>query len=146
MTPEMTYRFPPQASSPGEARTLACAWAEALGPEELVALELIVSELVTNAVQHGTGEVTMVLAPTENGVRVGVHDHGGGVPAPRVVTARSTGGRGLQLVESLSSDWGVARAGDLGKTVWAQIAGHQSDSSALDADVHGASRETGTAP
>lgn len=117
----MTYRFPPQASSPGEARALACSWAHELGPEEMVALELIVSELVTNAVQHGSGEVTLQLAPTEGGIRIGVHDHGGGVPAPRVVTARSTGGRGLQLVESLSSDWGVAPTRDRGKTVWAQM-------------------------
>ena len=140
----MTYRFPPQASSPGEARALACAWAEGLGPDELVALELIVSELVTNAVQHGAGEVTMMLAPAEGGVRVGIHDHGGGVPAPRPVDARSTGGRGLQLVECLSSAWGVARAGDFGKTVWAQIADSAIDTGVADPMVHGASRKSGS--
>lgn len=140
----MTYRLPSQASSPGQARALACASAEDLDPEALIALELIVSELVTNAVQHGEGEITLSLAPTADGIRVGVHDHGDGRPEPRPTDARSTRGRGLQLVEILSAVWGVAPTGDSGKTVWAQVA--EAVPEGKTNNVHGAERETGISP
>lgn len=142
----MTYRLPSQASSPGEARALACACAEDLDAEALIALELIVSELVTNAVQHGVGEITLSLAPTDDGIRVGVHDHGGGVPEPRASDPRATGGRGLRLVELLSAGWGVAPTGDSGKTVWAQVAETAHGPSTTKTAVHGARRETGISP
>ncbi|GAC1379883.1 MAG: hypothetical protein NVSMB48_04660 [Marmoricola sp.] len=142
----MTYRLRSQASSPGDARVFACACAEDLDPEARIALELIVSELVTNAVQHGDGDITMSLAPTDEGIRVAVHDYGDGRPEPRATDARSTRGRGLQLVQSLASVWGVSSTGDSGKTVWAQVAGTAAPPSTTTSDIHGANRETGTSP
>lgn len=75
--------------------------------------ELLVSELVTNAVRHGASdphESILVRALRKNGaVRVEVCDEGDGfagqVKSPGDFEA---GGRGLMLVDTLASSWGVA--------------------------------------
>ena len=69
---------------------------------------LLISELVTNSVLHGEGEVITVLIDSglPGSLRCEVIDDGSGfVPVAR--TERPAGGWGLQLVEQLSSSWGV---------------------------------------
>jgi anti-sigma regulatory factor (Ser/Thr protein kinase) len=90
---------------------------------------VVVSELMTNAVQHARGldgaiETTYRLLPGDRGVRMKVRD---GDPSrrPRVrpMTAEDFGGRGLHLVDELTCHrWGVEAAAD-GKTVWAEMRG-----------------------
>lgn len=83
--------------------------------------ELLVSELVTNAVLHTSGEVTLRLARLEDGVRIEVED---AEPAPPVRLRENESamtGRGLMLVATLSSAWGVEPAAAGGKTVWAEL-------------------------
>jgi anti-sigma regulatory factor (Ser/Thr protein kinase) len=75
---------------------------------QLEALELVVSELVTNAVLHGEGEVELRLAVDGQRIRGEVIDQGGGFE--REVRDRGPdelGGRGLQIVEALSARWGI---------------------------------------
>lgn len=88
--------------------------------EALDAVKLLVSELVTNSVVHAgsDAEVAVVLKP--HALRIEVSDQGGGVPALRRAEAEETSGRGLALVETLSSSWGI-EAEEAGKTVWFEV-------------------------
>ena len=77
-------------------------------------LELVVTELVTNALVHGTGRIELRLRKQDDGVRGEVTDQGGGfepvlIGMPDLTTAdgRRTGGLGLPLVASLCDHWGV---------------------------------------
>jgi anti-sigma regulatory factor (Ser/Thr protein kinase) len=84
-------------------------------------IELITSELVTNAVHHGgVGPVGLRITGDEAVIRVEVTDSGsGGVPRPRVAPDGESG-RGLLHVEVLSERWGVCKD-PAGITVWAEI-------------------------
>ncbi|MEU9734113.1 ATP-binding protein [Streptomyces sp. NPDC048002] len=75
-----------------------------------------VSELVTNAVQHGSGDIRLRVQCSAGRLLVEVSDHN---PAParmRPVHDEDTRGRGLHLVNHLAQDWGVS---DGGRTTWA---------------------------
>lgn len=105
------YTLSPQAESVTEARTLVRdVLAPFADPDTLGEIELVVSELVTNSVVHGPGEpITLRLVTTANGDIAGeVEDRGRGVVAIREHDpAKTIGGWGLPLVESLTSEWGV---------------------------------------
>ncbi len=74
---------------------------------------LIVSELVTNAVRHGSGEAVTVALSVGDGVRVDVRDGGGKtVPAIRHQSDDGRpGGWGLVLVDRIAHEWGVVTSG-----------------------------------
>jgi anti-sigma regulatory factor (Ser/Thr protein kinase) len=82
---------------------------------------LLVSEVATNALVHGAGEVRVRVFPTRPGVRIEVVDGSPELPKRRQATAVDEGGRGIALVEALSSSWG-SQATPLGKTVWFELA------------------------
>lgn len=98
-------------------------------------VELLVSEIVTNAVRasaeharrrqdagQGIGVPTVRLWLSSNGHRVltQVWDADDRVPAPETAGLAGESGRGLLLVETLSSQWGCFAPGDQdGKIVWA---------------------------
>ncbi len=82
---------------------------------------LLVSEVATNALVHGTGRVRVRVRPTGGGLRVEVHDEGPTLPSRREATPMDEGGRGIALVDALSSGWG-AEATPEGKTVWFEVA------------------------
>jgi len=82
---------------------------------------LLVSEVATNALVHGVGQVRVRVLPTAAGVRVEVHDGSSVLPTKRDATPLDEGGRGVALVEALSSSWG-SQADDDGKTVWFEVA------------------------
>ncbi|OSC57290.1 ATP-binding protein [Streptomyces sp. 4F] len=86
---------------------------------------LCVSELATNALLHGVPPgrgFLLRLLPCGDGVRVEVHDSGGGVPAvPLDPDGAGEGGRGLLLVSELADKWGVAER-EPGKAVWFECA------------------------
>jgi anti-sigma regulatory factor (Ser/Thr protein kinase) len=75
----------------------------------LADVELVVSELVTNAVRHGPGKlITMRLVTDADGSIAGdVDDRGQGVVAIRQRDLDTEGGMGLPIVEALTSAWGV---------------------------------------
>jgi anti-sigma regulatory factor (Ser/Thr protein kinase) len=84
-------------------------------PRDLVHdVMLLVTELVANGVRHGGAGVDSSLHLLMQGTRPGLHvevinaDHGGGgQPALRSADMQGGGGIGLNLVEELSSRWGV---------------------------------------
>lgn len=89
------------------------------------AADLIVSELVTNAVLHGAepAQLTIYTDPGADGglLFLEVDDAGDHTPELRAASADDESGRGLVLVKALSTDWGVEEIED-GKRVWASIA------------------------
>ncbi len=93
------------------------------GPERIEAAELLVSELVTNALIHTRHGAVVTATATPAALRVEVQDFEADLPAPYVPNADDgTHGRGLILVRSLADAWGVeARA--LGKVVWFELRG-----------------------
>ncbi|OKJ37649.1 ATP-binding protein [Streptomyces sp. CB01580] len=89
---------------------------------------LCVSELVTNALLHGVPpgrgyQVSMQLEPTDDILRVKVHDSGDGKvgPADAAPEPDAEGGRGLLLVAALADKWGVGERNP-GKVVWCEFA------------------------
>ena len=83
---------------------------------------LTVSELVGNAVRHGRPPVGLALRRSGRGVRIDVHDEAQDEPALGQAAAEvAESGRGLQIVQALSSETGVEQLDGDGKVVWAQI-------------------------
>ncbi|MFF8278732.1 SpoIIE family protein phosphatase [Streptomyces lateritius] len=114
------WRLPREPRSVGRARELARAQLTAWDLEPLVdTVELLVSELVTNALRYGEGEIRLRLLRDRTLV-CEVWD--AGLVQPRRRRARDTdeGGRGLQLVGLLSAAWGARRT-PRGKTVWFEL-------------------------
>ncbi|MEV8525879.1 SpoIIE family protein phosphatase [Streptomyces sp. NPDC052000] len=115
------WRLPREPRSVGRARELARTQLLAWDLDGLVdTTELLVSELVTNALRYGDGEIRLRLLRDRTLV-CEVWD--AGLVQPRRRRARDTdeGGRGLQLVGLLSAAWGARRT-PRGKTVWFELA------------------------
>ncbi|WP_040914458.1 SpoIIE family protein phosphatase [Streptomyces sp. SID5473] len=115
------WQLPREPRSVGRARELTRDQLHSWGLGALVdTVELLVSELVTNALRYGEGEIRLRLLRDRTLV-CEVWD--GGLVQPRRRRARDTdeGGRGLQLVGLLSAAWGSRRT-PRGKTVWFELA------------------------
>jgi DNA-binding NarL/FixJ family response regulator len=93
------------------------ALAAATGGSALEIVELLTSELVTNAVRHAKSAARVAVEVVGAKVRVSVTDDGPGVPATARPSPDAESGRGLELVEGLADRWGVIEL-DVGKTVW----------------------------
>ena len=106
-------------------------WSVRLSPREGSAnkqsfAELVVTELATNALRHGTGPIDIGLSYSGKDLRTEVHDHGTGRPVRRRTTADDEQGRGLELLDGLIDLNGGARgvADDTdgpGKTVYVAL-------------------------
>lgn len=90
-------------------------------PEVSDSLELIASELVGNVYRHGGGEVELRVDVAGDSVLLEVSDPDEGHPRLRCAGADEESGRGLFLVEAVSTAWGVTPRPDGGKSVWAQV-------------------------
>jgi len=105
-----TWRLPDDSAALGHARELVrktfAAWG--LGEQTELA-ELVVTELATNALRHGTGPIDISLSYSGNDLRTEVHDHGAGRPVRRQTTADDEQGRGLELIDALIDLSGGAR-------------------------------------
>ncbi|MEG3629632.1 SpoIIE family protein phosphatase [Streptomyces poriticola] len=114
------WTLPREPRSVGRAREFARAQLQGWDLEPLVdTTELLVSELVTNALRYGEGEIRLRLL-LDRTLVCEVWDSG--LVQPRRRRARDTdeGGRGLQLVGLLSAAWGSRRT-HRGKTVWFEL-------------------------
>ncbi|MFI9270563.1 SpoIIE family protein phosphatase [Kitasatospora sp. NPDC052896] len=114
------WRLPPEPTSVAKARELACGWLLVRGLDELVdTTELLVSELVTNALRHGRGDIRLRLL-CDSTVVCEVWDDGYAQPRRRRAQETDEGGRGLQLVSLLAERWGSRRTPH-GKIVWFEL-------------------------
>ncbi|MEU2434833.1 SpoIIE family protein phosphatase [Streptomyces rubradiris] len=114
------WTLPREPRSVGRAREYARNRLQAWDLEPLIdTTELLVSELVTNALRYGEGEIRLRLL-LDRTLVCEVWDSG--LVQPRRRRARDTdeGGRGLQLVGLLSAAWGSRRT-PRGKTVWFEL-------------------------
>ncbi|MFC5647062.1 SpoIIE family protein phosphatase [Kitasatospora cinereorecta] len=115
------WKLPPEPTSVAKAREAACGWLIERGLDELVdTSELLVSELVTNALRHGRGEIRLRLLRDRTMV-CEVWDDGYAQPRQRRAQETDEGGRGLQLVSLLAERWGSRRT-PKGKIVWFELA------------------------
>jgi anti-sigma regulatory factor (Ser/Thr protein kinase) len=124
--PNEAFDLAARTTAPGEARRRAAAWLRGhpVGHEALDATALILSELVTNAVMHGGGNIIGCTLRIAGGVlRIEVTDQGYGYPEPAVRRPGpdDVSGRGLLLVSTVAEAWGVVPAGAGGRTVWATV-------------------------
>jgi anti-sigma regulatory factor (Ser/Thr protein kinase) len=92
-------------------------------------LVLVLSELVTNAVQYGGAPIGIRIECEGGSVRIEVSDARGN---PRDVTPRrdvsldGAGGMGLRIIDAVSVGWGAhENQGGSGKTVWAELPGEE---------------------
>jgi anti-sigma regulatory factor (Ser/Thr protein kinase) len=84
-------------------------------------VRLVVSELATNSVMHAPSSFTVTLSRTERTVRLAVRDEPLAGRVPVQVQRTGLSGRGLRIVELISSDWGVTSDGPGSLTVWASF-------------------------
>jgi anti-sigma regulatory factor (Ser/Thr protein kinase) len=120
MPAELHLNLPHDASAARTARRAAERYvAGALSRPRSGDVPLVVCELVTNAILHGEGDITLTLQLDGDVVRGEIIDEGGGFE--HEVGARGpleVGGRGLLIVGALTSRWGV-RAGTT--NVWFEM-------------------------
>ena len=83
--------------------------------------ELVVTELVTNAMLHGRSPITLRILREDDGLRLEVQDAGPALPMRGRPNPDAMTGRGLTLVAALSSAWGIERSEAGGKVVWAEL-------------------------
>ncbi|MEV8537773.1 SpoIIE family protein phosphatase [Streptomyces sp. NPDC051572] len=118
---DVAYWFlDPEDSAPGQARRLARRALARWGMEDMSdSVELLVSEVVTNAVRYASRPVTLRLLRTDV-LRCEVGDDVPQLPRLRQARATDEGGRGLYLVNRLARRWGATRL-STGKVVWFEL-------------------------
>ncbi|WP_422397005.1 SpoIIE family protein phosphatase [Streptomyces gobiensis] len=110
----------PRAQTAGQARRLARRALARWGLEELTeSVELLVSEVVTNAVRYAERPITLRLLRTHS-LRCEVGDDVPQLPRLRQARVTDEGGRGLYLVNRLARRWGATRL-STGKVVWFEL-------------------------
>ena len=113
---------PADLASIDTVRSRLVTAAEGLGIADPGPLALVASEIVTNAIVHArTGAHLTFRRVASDEVELAVTDHGAGDPQMRRPGDDQTGGRGLQIVDALSSSWGVRHDGPDETTVWVRL-------------------------
>ncbi|MFI5827155.1 SpoIIE family protein phosphatase [Streptomyces sp. NPDC051578] len=125
---DVAYWFlDPEETAPGRARRFARRALARWGLEELQdSLELLVSEVVTNAVRYAERPVTLRLLRTDV-LRCEVGDDSPQLPRQRRARETDEGGRGLFLVNRMARRWGATRLSS-GKVVWFELTLPRGDS------------------
>jgi hypothetical protein len=114
-----SWTLAPKLTSVREARSVLAEPMKRWDLEDLIpTTELLVSELVTNAVKYSRGEVTLRLV-NEKALVCEVLDSSGALPRLRQANSDDESGRGLQVVRQLSQRWGARRTAT-GKVVWCE--------------------------
>jgi anti-sigma regulatory factor (Ser/Thr protein kinase) len=133
-----TLQLPRDPRAPRVARGMLRTALGLYGMDEVrEAAELLVSEMVTNAVRHTDGPSAMRLQGAEQRLRIGVSDRSHVIPppfdkprnlsAPPLVPQPGESGRGLAIVQLCAVDWGGFTLGDAvfgtrGKYLWVDLA------------------------
>jgi len=123
--------LPPDHTAAARARHFVAATLRGWGCHDAVAdAELLVSELVTNAVLHARSEATVTVDRNGSGLlRVAVCDASPAAPRLRDYGPESVTGRGMLLVDRIARRWGVDVSSS-GKCVWFEVDGERSSKAA----------------
>jgi anti-sigma regulatory factor (Ser/Thr protein kinase) len=119
------FHLPPRTTAPRLARATVSSAIGSVRPEVAEEIELLTSEVVTNAIRHARvdplGEVILRVDASDDHVRVEVLNPGPSFdpPVPSIPGVNGTG-LGLFLVDALADAWGVDREGPRTK-VWFEI-------------------------
>ena len=114
-------RLPAEASSVSEARRIMRELLAADDHSDLLeSAELVVSELVTNALVHAGTPIEVTVHLGKSGIRVEVADGSPHFPQPRNYHETAGTGRGLRLLKQLVDRWGADPDGT-GKVVWFEL-------------------------
>ncbi|MBI0294700.1 SpoIIE family protein phosphatase [Streptomyces sp. PRKS01-29] len=115
-----TWDIPAEAAAVAEARRNTTEQLLAWGLEEtLFTTELIVSELVTNAIRYGSPPIRLRLIRDRGGLICEISDANSTAPHLRRARVLDEGGRGLMLVAQMATRWGTRQSTD-GKTIWVE--------------------------
>ncbi|MGE3834874.1 MAG: SpoIIE family protein phosphatase [Acidimicrobiia bacterium] len=98
-------------------RTRALGW-----PGLVDDAQLVVSELVTNALLHGGGCTGVAVTEVGEGVRISVGDRSRSLPLIGHASEQTMTGRGMAVIGRFASNWGASPQPD-GKVVWADVTG-----------------------
>ncbi|MFH9820116.1 SpoIIE family protein phosphatase [Streptomyces sp. NPDC017230] len=112
--------LPPDGKAAGQARAAVREQLVRWGLEDLVdSTELVVSELVGNALRYGNAPGELRLLRHERRLSVEVSDSGPDLPQIQRADVSDESGRGLQLINMMCRSWGSCRTPE-GKVVWAE--------------------------
>src|SRR4051794_39043558 len=98
-------------------------------------VELVATELVTNAVLHGAPPIVFRLRRDGAVVRVEVEDGGAGMAIRAAGGPDAMTGRGLGLIEALAGEWRADRLPSGSKVVWADVGGEAHATTVDQSDV-----------
>ncbi|MEU9455185.1 ATP-binding protein [Streptomyces sp. NPDC048277] len=136
-------RLPHDPRAARVARMTVRAALSSHGRQEILdVIELLTSELITNAYRHTNGAASLRLTALADGrLRVGVWDSHPRIPAPfgeppwdrvRLAAPDAESGRGLRLVQEYADSWGGWSIGDsgpvdhaAGKLLWFEVGGRK---------------------
>ena len=114
------FQLEPKLSAVRDARSLIRDPLKRWGLEDLIDnSELLVSELVTNAIRYANGEVLLRLILEPDSLVCEVHDSSPALPRVLQVDKDAENGRGLHVVSQMAARWGARRTAN-GKVVWCE--------------------------
>jgi serine/threonine-protein kinase RsbW len=116
-----TRSFTHSPHSVTDARRFAAEALPGTPAATLDVIALLVSELASNSVRHTDSGFDLTIISSGREIRVEATDRGTGEPQMRSPAPTDPSGRGLQIVNMLSADWGVETLSE-GKTVWFTVA------------------------
>ena len=122
-TTRASCRLGPTLAAPAAAREFVASRLRGWGVDERYPdVELLTSELVTNAVRHAHGEVEVTIDLIDpDCIRLEVRDRSERLPVLRPLESAHDGGWGLHIVGRIARRWGLEQhTGE--KTIWCEIA------------------------
>jgi anti-sigma regulatory factor (Ser/Thr protein kinase) len=111
--------FPAGSDAPRRARAFVRDTSD-LDPEHLATVELLVSEIATNAVLHARSAFRLRMRRSPSSVHVEIFDESPDPPTLKEHSVEAPTGRGMRIVDALASRWGVHQDG-AGKSVWFEL-------------------------
>jgi anti-sigma regulatory factor (Ser/Thr protein kinase) len=124
---DASWPLPRDPRSAGRARRLVTAQLRDWGLDDLAdTAELLVSEVVTNALRHTRGPLRLNLRVQDSRLACEVEDTEPAGPVRHVADTDAEGGRGTELLDQLADAWGNTRT-PTGKTIWFELRSAPSD-------------------
>ncbi|MDA8296756.1 MAG: ATP-binding protein [Actinomycetota bacterium] len=131
-------RFRNDAHAIAAARRFAAEECAGVPAELVEQIQLMLSELATNAIRHAGSAFEVSLERRDQLLKVAVTDEGGGTPTLRSPSPKELSGRGLQIVKMLARDWGIDQSASGPKTVWFTVTLIANDAATNDAATNDA--------